>query len=187
MKGPVTYHINCDCASYFWTRKPVGEGRFMRCRGCGRRLGDFDYTVAKPKLATIEKAKTSDDRHYIRWGDVPVGERSRRYDRRSKGFHQGTSAYRVTWDVTLQKWRVDDSMLPYLGRECLASFHLGMTVRPVYLLRGQLVGIGPDGEPLLRKVVSVGLLEASDIFVPHLDDKNEAARYREFLDARSLR
>lgn len=40
----VTYHVNCDCCSYDWTRYPT-KGKFMRCRGCHRLLGDMDVSV----------------------------------------------------------------------------------------------------------------------------------------------
>ena len=56
-KGTYTYRINCDCASYLWTRKPAPPGRFMRCRGCGRSLGDFQVAIlagpAPTQSATI--------------------------------------------------------------------------------------------------------------------------------------
>lgn len=37
------YRINCDCCSYKWERYP--PRRFMRCRFCGRSLGDMQVEV----------------------------------------------------------------------------------------------------------------------------------------------
>ncbi len=39
------FKVNCDCASYTWTRRPPKKGvHFMRCRACGKRLGDMQVT-----------------------------------------------------------------------------------------------------------------------------------------------
>ena len=46
-RGLITYHVNCDCASYFWTRHPM-RGAFLRCKGCGRRVGDMDVSIVTP-------------------------------------------------------------------------------------------------------------------------------------------
>jgi hypothetical protein len=43
------YKINCDCASYTWTRNPPKKGvLFMRCRGCHKPLGDLQVTYIGP-------------------------------------------------------------------------------------------------------------------------------------------
>jgi len=42
----ITYHINCDCSSYNWTRRPK-KGLFIRCKGCGKLLGDMEVSVVE--------------------------------------------------------------------------------------------------------------------------------------------
>ena len=47
------FKINCDCASYVWVRRPARKGtHFLRCKGCGKKLGDMSVTdlgvVPKP-------------------------------------------------------------------------------------------------------------------------------------------
>ena len=40
----ITYHVNCDCASYNWTRTPM-KGILMRCRGCNKLLDFMSFSV----------------------------------------------------------------------------------------------------------------------------------------------
>ena len=49
-RGLVTYHVNCDCCSYNWTRRPM-RGAFLRCKGCGRLVGDMDVSIVTPNAA----------------------------------------------------------------------------------------------------------------------------------------
>jgi hypothetical protein len=42
------YRINCSCASYTWTRSKQ-RGVFMRCRGCGKLLGDMEVDYLGPE------------------------------------------------------------------------------------------------------------------------------------------
>jgi hypothetical protein len=45
-RGLVTYHINCGCSSYNWTRRPM-RGAFLRCKGCGKLVGDMGVNLVK--------------------------------------------------------------------------------------------------------------------------------------------
>jgi len=51
------YHINCDCCSYDWARRAVPAGKFMRCRHCGKQLGDMQYTIIETINARKRRAK----------------------------------------------------------------------------------------------------------------------------------
>ncbi|MDO8640849.1 MAG: hypothetical protein Q7R33_04845 [Nitrosarchaeum sp.] len=40
----VILQINCDCASYRWTRRrEPSPFRFLRCLYCGKKLGDMEW------------------------------------------------------------------------------------------------------------------------------------------------
>jgi hypothetical protein len=49
------YKINCDCCSYVWERRRPPQAKFLKCRGCGRKLGDMQVTEIKESDITIRK------------------------------------------------------------------------------------------------------------------------------------
>ncbi len=88
---------------------------------------------------------------FIRFGDLPAGARSRNDD--TGELEAGVSVYRAAWDspdhdilsVELCSW--GDVMQLHALQE-----------RPPYLVEGDEVGVGSDGEPVLANVTAT-LLE----------------------------
>lgn len=79
---------------------------------------------------------------YVRFGDIPENERSKNC--LTGGYEDGVSVYEAIE-------RDDDIsiILPNLSVSTCGSLS-GVLDRPMYIVEGDVVGTGNDGEPLLR-------------------------------------
>lgn len=82
---------------------------------------------------------------YVRFGPPPRTGRSRNHQT-WKG-EAGVSAYRGRM-VSPECFRIDDSILLHEGFGNLIAF--AASDKPAYFIKGEEVGVGSDGEPLLR-------------------------------------
>jgi hypothetical protein len=93
-------------------------------------------------------------RRYIRFGDIPEGERSGVYAQAhmlSRKFtpgdmEKGVSVFDAQWNEDRQRWMIVD-----VGNFSSLDGLLGQR-RPAFLVTGRRVGIGMDEETLLRNV-----------------------------------
>lgn len=97
---------------------------------------------------------------YVRFGDWHPSERSRNY--RTGDIEAGVSVVDTRWDRKNRQWdlQVDDSdgLADTLGghfNERCRKLEEDRRVDPIWLVTGELVGVGGDGEPLLRSVRKV--------------------------------
>lgn len=121
--------------------------------------------------------------YYIRFGKWPEDERSEVGEAflRSRAWvyaaigeeqeeiEEGVSVYEATWDETKSRW-----VIPTLGSDSyLATLdEIISQRREIFLVTGDEVGTGSDGEPLLRNVKLVKVLEYSDIYNDHIYDED---------------
>lgn len=112
------------------------------------------------------KSKFTADKYYIRFGDFPTSGKSKNWA--IGEMERGVSAYPVKWNVSKNKWEIDESQL----EEFEALYNLTYDIanndgRPVYLVHGQETNyLGSDGEPLLdiNNVKIVKKLEPYEFF-----------------------
>lgn len=97
-----------------------------------------------------------DDEFYIRFGDVPEGERSTNHTDGSE--ESGVSVYGATVEGVLPDVDVPGMFLPY-GHKLQQILFLAR--RDTYLVTGDEVGRGEDGEPVLKNVEVLCELELS--------------------------
>lgn len=89
---------------------------------------------------------------YLRFGSWPEDERSRNFA--ISGKERGVSVYPARYDTVSESWVYDLSDGDYAPYTMSLAHALWR--RPVYLVTGEEVGRGQDGEPLLRQVRIVG-------------------------------
>jgi hypothetical protein len=87
-----------------------------------------------------------EDDLYIRFGDTPEGEQS--YDSRNDKLEDGVSVY--------DAYKNDDDVWMPTGN--MIQTVLVLATRDTYLVTGDKVGTGADGEPLLKNVKAVAEL-----------------------------
>jgi hypothetical protein len=88
---------------------------------------------------------------YIRFNDLPKNRRSKNHA--TGQFEKGVSCYRATFDVNTETFKfVED------GTDAGAAIAYVFEQAPVYLLTGEQVGKGSDGEPVLKNVSIVSKL-----------------------------
>jgi len=89
---------------------------------------------------------------YIRFGDIPDGEKSKIWrDEHCVGEEIGVSVY----DVKIGERGEVNICLPLpLSRDALDTFRALVEYqnRPCYLVDGEYLGVGNDGEPIIRNV-----------------------------------
>lgn len=119
----------------------LSNGQSLHHDGVGQMLhyGELD----------LIPAGTGDRDVYIRFGDLPDGGQSTDHSSGSK--EAGISVYEAVEDD-----EQEDTYHP-AGQQVLAV--LLMLNRDVYLLSGERVGTGADGEPLIRDVETEAELE----------------------------
>jgi GNAT superfamily N-acetyltransferase len=117
-------------------------------------------------ITLIEASIVPAPEYYIRFGDIPKGERSAigaspniyaHLSRRSNK-EKGVSVFSTVKNG--RRWSIID-VGNYASLDGLLSQQ-----RPAYLVTGRVVGQGIDGEPVLRDVVIVQELRYSQLFVP---------------------
>jgi hypothetical protein len=89
----------------------------------------------------------SDTKIYIRFGVIPSDEKSKIYNGEVfVGYEEGVSVYEAV--IIGKEYRL---LFPYLTYSSCVSLS-GCIDRKAYIVKGNEVGIGSDGEPLLRNV-----------------------------------
>ncbi len=129
----------------------------------------------KEYKALVESAET----YYIRFGDIPEGERSAIGASpnfianmfRTGDEEEGVSVYDARWLEKKEAWSIDEINVASLD-ELIAQ------KRPAYLVTGDLVGTGIDGEPLLHNVKIVKQIPYTEIWIPAWDEYAEEEDYR---------
>jgi len=117
-------------------------------------------------------------RHYIRFGNWPTDERSRVGERirlfggglyQGGDYEAGVSVYSAFWDAHKQRWSIPtlgiNTYLPTLDE----LFH-GSS--PVFLVTGDEIGIGTDGEPLLINLQLIQQIERSQIYNDYITSED---------------
>ena len=115
--------------------------------------GSVEYE--EEKIADIGPSELSDDELYIRFGAIPEGERS--WDNRNDQWENGVSVYACERDATDEDAPEDVDEAYYLAGTMLQTAFALMT-RDTYLVTGEQVGTGADGEPVLKDVEAVAKL-----------------------------
>jgi|AntDeeMinimDraft_7_1070377.scaffolds.fasta_scaffold00470_2 hypothetical protein len=115
--------------------------------------GSVEYE--EEKIADIGPSELSDDELYIRFGAIPEGERS--WDNRNDQWEDGVSVYACERDATDEDAPEDVDEAYYLAGTMLQTVFALMT-RDTYLVTGEQVGTGADGEPVLKDVEAVAKL-----------------------------
>lgn len=106
----------------------------------GRRMQDYQIAQGLHSGAiNLVPAGTGDRDVYVRFGDIPGGEQSTDY---------GTG--RTEAGVSVYACEEEDGVYYLAGAEIQTVFYL--LDRPIYLVSGERVGTGADGEPLIRDV-----------------------------------
>jgi hypothetical protein len=94
---------------------------------------------------------------YLRFGEWHESERSRNYAR--GGSEAGVSVYDVRWSARHRRWDVrmppaEDSENPWGPEDTFWTLikEAEKTNEPIFILRGDVVGVGHDGEPLIQHI-----------------------------------
>ena len=114
--------------------------------------GDAPESYEPETVADVDLDDIDDTRLYLRFGSIPEGERS--WDNRNNRQEDGVSVYACERDATDDDAPEDVDEAYYLSGTMLQTVFYLMT-RDTYLVTGEQVGTGADGEPLLRDVTVV--------------------------------
>lgn len=115
--------------------------------------GTVEYELEE--TADVVLSEIDDSDLYIRFGRIPEDERSR--DNRNGRWEDGVSVYACDRDTTGEDAPEGVDEAYYLAGTMLQTVFYLMT-RDTYLVTGEHVGTGADGEPLLRDVDAVAEL-----------------------------
>lgn len=139
----------------------------QRCPHCGGYLGPAAFKAGKcPHCGHALAHKTGaldEDRHYLRFGDWPKDERSLNH---AEGYREeGVSVYDmhrghpvVPGDEIGYGEFGNDTHEELQGR--IDNWRRGR--QPAHIVKGDVVGIGHDGEPLLRNLQHVRTLDPDE-------------------------
>lgn len=133
------------------SRDPLGWARYDKrgrrtAQGTDRftRPDDAALSCADETAANImRRGDAPRKRFYLRYGDLPSGGRSVNHATGKK--EAGVSVYAAKWEPVSGRWRLDGNA------ELGAALFSAAQGRPVYLVSGEEVGRGSDGEPVLKK------------------------------------
>ena len=92
---------------------------------------------------------------YIRFGNIPKGGRSRNHA--TGEYEKGVSCYEACYNPFTQAWELAGSALPAAAIMGAAGLY-----GQVWLISGEVVGQGSDGEPLLTDVKKIAGLRWDD-------------------------
>lgn len=122
----------------------------------GRTEND-DGTVEyeEEEIVDVDPSQINDSDLYIRFGAIPEGERS--WDNRNDCWEGGVSVYACVRDATDEDAPEGVDEAYYLAGTMLQTVFSLMT-RDTYLVTGEEVGTGADGEPVLKDVEAVAKL-----------------------------
>lgn len=110
------------------------------------RSDDEDDDFELEEISDIDPSELSDDDLYLRFGNLPEGGQS--YDQRNDRVEEGVSVYDCERDTPEE---TDHEEAYYLKGTMLQTV-FGLMTRHTYLVTGEQVGTGADGEPLLEDV-----------------------------------
>lgn len=117
-------------------------------------LNEATNAVANMTSAPYEVA-------FIRFGNLPKGGKSKNY--LTGEFERGVSVYDATWNMVTGAYErsggLDGAMINYMIKGA-----------PVYLVTGERVGTGSDGEPIIRNASVLKRLR----YDPDIDGYKEA-------------
>ena len=124
-------------------------------------LTDFystHHTSQKELLAWLEKQGTERKQLYVRFGDIPSNEKSKIYRGEEEiGEENGVSVYPA---FELNGNIVLGLTLPITRTTLYTQQHLlEYDNRPCYLVSGDYIGSGTDGEPLIRNISIIKRLD----------------------------
>jgi len=111
------------------------------------------------EIADIDPSELSDSELYIRFGNIPEGERS--WDNRNDCWEDGVSVYACERDTTDTDAPEGVDEAYYLAGTMLQTVFALMT-RDTYLVTGEQAGTGADGEPILKDVEAVAKLTSPE-------------------------
>lgn len=120
------------------------------------RYEALDCQATKTLDADALPVDTGED-VYIRFGDIPEDERS--YNHTDECYEDGVSVYAAEIESVPAGSDAAGMFVP-VGSKTLQILMLAQ--RDTYLVRGERVGTGVDGEPVLRDVEIVADLERDD-------------------------
>lgn len=111
--------------------------------------------------------------YYIRFGDWPENERSRNWLVKDREVYEaGVSVYHANYDTEDDRWEIEASVNYETIAGTMQSLIYGN--KPVYLVQGdELDQEGADGEPLLRNVRKIKLIDKMDVCLPGVFDPRE--------------
>jgi len=128
--------------------------------GDGREGDDGETPTYEPEpVADIDPAEVNDSDLYIRFGNTPEGERS--YDNRNDRLEDGVSVYACERDATDEDAPEGVDEAYYLAGTMLQTV-FSLMHRDTYLVTGEQVGTGADGEPVIRDVEVVANLRTPE-------------------------
>ena len=116
------------------------------------------------------------DDFYLRFGNLPNKEFSRigrsSKDDTSVSYEKGISCFWARWSNELQRWMIWDA-----DHDQIASLQ-DISDRPIYLIKGEEVGYGSDGEPVLKKntIKILAKLNPNDVYHDDLDSLDHYPR-----------
>ena len=116
--------------------------------------------------ARMKAPKKSAAELFVRFGTWHPSERSRNYAR--GGNEDGVSVYDVVWNERAKRWNVKmppESDNPWGPEDTfwklLKEAETGAD--PIFIVRGDVVGVGHDGEPLIRHINVLHKIAARDV------------------------
>lgn len=115
--------------------------------------GSVEYD--EEEIADVDPSEINDSDLYIRFGAIPDGERS--WDSRNDRWEDGVSVYACERDATDDDAPDGVDEAYYLAGTMLQTV-FALATRDTYLVTGDQVGTGADGEPVLQNVEAVAKL-----------------------------
>lgn len=121
--------------------------------------------ATKKRSAKKTSAKSREEL-FLRFGTWHPSERSRNYAR--GGTEDGVSVYDVVWRAKEGRWDVrmpPESDNPWGPEDTFWTLIKKAEAGedPIYVVRGDVVGVGHDGEPLIRHIGVVEKVAAQDL------------------------
>jgi hypothetical protein len=160
----ISWEVNGEYTETFTTdevQRSLDDGTIEVIEvGDGREGDDGEMPTYEPEpVADIDPAEVNDSDLYIRFGNIPEGERS--YDNRNDCLEDGVSVYACERDATDEDAPEGVDEAYYLAGTMLQTVFSLMT-RDTYLVTGEQVGTGADGEPVIRDVEVVANLRTPE-------------------------
>jgi len=117
--------------------------------------GGDDGSHEPMEIIDTDVSEIDDSELYIRFGSAPESGQS--YDNRNDRYEDGVSVYACERDTTDEDAPDDVDEAYYLAGTMLQTV-FGLMARDIYLVTGEQVGTGADGEPVLADVEAVAEL-----------------------------